>query len=84
MDSSLLPALLARQATSDSVQLLLHLSADLHWFAGHFPGAPLLPGSPSCNWPFTSPAQRTCSPASFRGWTSSSFNARFARMITAG
>lgn len=44
MDSSRLPTQLARQVTSDGVQLLLRLDADLPWFRGHFPGAPLLPG----------------------------------------
>ena len=44
MDISLLPTQLARQVTSNGVQLLLRLDADLPWFRGHFPGAPLLPG----------------------------------------
>ncbi|KXU81969.1 hypothetical protein [Aeromonas enteropelogenes] len=44
MDISLLPTQLARQVTSDGVQLLLRLDASLPWFSGHFPGAPLLPG----------------------------------------
>jgi 3-hydroxymyristoyl/3-hydroxydecanoyl-(acyl carrier protein) dehydratase len=39
-----LPQVRKKQRQGDSLSLLLWLDPALPWFAGHFPGAPLLPG----------------------------------------
>ena len=38
------PTLLSQRQEGDTLVLRLRLDPELVWFAGHFPGAPLLPG----------------------------------------
>ena len=38
------PTLLSQRQEGETVTLQLRLDPELVWFAGHFPGAPLLPG----------------------------------------
>lgn len=45
------PIPLARRANADgSIELDLAVSPDLLWFAGHFPGRPILPGVVLLHW----------------------------------
>lgn len=45
-----LPEILQRQTECDCVTLLLHVSPDLAYFRGHFPGLPILPGVVQVDW----------------------------------
>ena len=45
-----LPTVLGCETLADGVRLHLRLDPDLPWFAGHFPGAPLLPGVTQIHW----------------------------------
>ena len=45
-----LPTVLGCETLADGVRLQLRLDPDLPWFAGHFPGAPLLPGVTQIHW----------------------------------
>lgn len=45
-----LPHILARREFADGVELDLHVAADCPWFAGHFPGRPILPGVVQIGW----------------------------------
>lgn len=44
------PVILREQRDGDSCTLLLQLPADLAYFAGHFPQAPVLPGAAQVAW----------------------------------
>lgn len=46
----ILPRVLDRAETGEGVRLTLALDADLEWFAGHFPGHPVLPGAAQVGW----------------------------------
>ena len=45
-----LPTELGCEVLADGVRLQLRLDPDLPWLAGHFPGAPLLPGVTQIHW----------------------------------
>ena len=45
-----LPTVLGCETLADGVRLQLRLDPDLPWFAGHFPGAPLLPVVTQIHW----------------------------------
>ena len=45
-----LPAVLHRHVAGDSARVELDVHADLKWFAGHFPGHPILPGVVQLAW----------------------------------
>ncbi|MDM5112306.1 ApeI family dehydratase [Aeromonas salmonicida] len=45
-----LPTVLGSETLADGVRLHLRLDPELSWFAGHFPGAPLLPGVTQIHW----------------------------------
>ncbi|MGH8427301.1 MAG: 3-hydroxyacyl-ACP dehydratase FabZ family protein [Gammaproteobacteria bacterium] len=45
-----LPRVIARETTSEHLRLTLALDPELEWFAGHFPGHPVLPGVAQVGW----------------------------------
>lgn len=48
--NKLFPTILQQQQTEQGVRLLLDIEADLHYFQGHFPGAPVLAGVAQLDW----------------------------------
>jgi 3-hydroxymyristoyl/3-hydroxydecanoyl-(acyl carrier protein) dehydratase len=46
----LLPEVLAERAESGRLELELRVPPDLDYFAGHFPGMPILPGVVQIDW----------------------------------
>ena len=46
----MLPVERSRQIQHNTVTLMLHVTADLFWFQGHFPALPILPGVAQLNW----------------------------------
>ncbi|MBU2979659.1 thioester dehydrase [Alteromonas sp. C1M14] len=45
-----LPTLVNCEQSSESVKLDLFVPANLHWFRGHFPEQPILPGVVQLDW----------------------------------
>ena len=46
----LLPEILAERAAPGGLELELRVPPDLEYFAGHFPGIPILPGVVQIDW----------------------------------
>lgn len=47
------PAIIGTQQDKSSVRLVLKIDPELHWFEGHFPGNPVLPGIVQLHWAAT-------------------------------
>lgn len=48
--TKLFPTLTLLSQTAQQVSLQLDICADIHWFEGHFPDAPVLPGVTQLDW----------------------------------
>ena len=65
------------KSIQQSVDIRLSVPRDLHWFAGHFPGTPVLPGIVQINWAGTLAKALFDDLAHFKKMT----NVKFKRMI---
>ena len=61
------PRVLKRTATTDGIQLLLDIAAELNCFAGHFPGQPITPGVAQVDWAMHFSAELGFDPQKFTG-----------------
>lgn len=52
-DGLFFPSVLSHSNDEESLQLALDIQPDLHWFRGHFPGHPVLPGVVQLHWAVT-------------------------------
>lgn len=48
--AKLFPDIIAADIQPAKVQLTLHITPDIHYFAGHFPDAPILAGVTQLHW----------------------------------
>lgn len=53
MNNTNLPRVVSRNSAENGFQWQLDVPADLHWFRGHFPGHPVLPGVVQLHWAVT-------------------------------
>lgn len=75
-----MPTAILRQRNDTQVTLDLHVSADLLYFQGHFPGAPILPGVVQLDWALTLGRQYFDLPPVFLGMRA----LKFQNVITPG
>jgi 3-hydroxymyristoyl/3-hydroxydecanoyl-(acyl carrier protein) dehydratase len=71
------PEVVSVERLGDAVRLLLRIQPELRWFAGHFPGTPLLPGVVQTHWAVEFGRQIFALPPRFLSMT----NLKFMRLI---
>lgn len=64
---------MAMSSNPDELRCLLYVHPDLAWFAGHFPGRPLLPGVVQLDWAVRYAQRLGFSGERFSGWTGIKF-----------
>jgi 3-hydroxymyristoyl/3-hydroxydecanoyl-(acyl carrier protein) dehydratase len=71
----ILPTVLDKTLSPDEVTLKLSIAPDTHWFTGHFPDEPVLPGVVQVDWALHYAEEIGFSPASFVGFSRVKFKA---------
>lgn len=67
------PAAAPATLASSTIACLLYVHQDLRWFAGHFPGRPLLPGVVQIDWAVSQGERLGFGADRFTGWTGVKF-----------
>ncbi|MDG1462053.1 MAG: hydroxymyristoyl-ACP dehydratase [Gammaproteobacteria bacterium] len=69
------PTILDKVSSSDEVTFKLFIDPDIHWFVGHFPDEPILPGVVQVDWALHYAKEIGFSAASFAGFSRVKFKA---------